>query len=148
MCNDRPRNHSRGLLVAVVIRLPPRTIQGRARQDRTLCRDVLGAVALVAGWLVADAALADTARVTIHPGDGACFAYVHVLDRPGTYNRVDTVETIHGPVSVRYITHGGVSLPDEAEVVGTPQNVIADPWGTELIPGEPVPICLRLWEGM
>ena len=75
--------------------------------------------------------------------DERCFAQVLIEDRHGTYNEEESFETSRGTVVLRYTTVGLHSgEPDYAEVISTPEGVIALPMVIALIPNQKVPVCL------
>lgn len=88
-------------------------------------------------------------RVTfIEPGSFGCFADVKVLDISGVYHKDVILATSKGNVVVRYTTIAQHAQPDVAEVISTPENVIAVPYFLELKPNEVSTICLIEWQGM
>lgn len=109
---------------------------------------------LIAALLLASPATAEVwtggTRMTLQPGHGDCFAVVEVRNLVGTYNQIETLDTAHGPVSVRYTTVGGHRPGDDdlIDVASLPSNVLAVPLHMALPDGETGRICLRLWEGM
>lgn len=88
-------------------------------------------------------------RMTLHPGDGVCFAVVHIENRMGRYTAVETLETEHGPVSIRYETIGGHNATDFdlVDVVDLPPGVAANPMHIDLPDGETGRVCLMEWSG-
>lgn len=90
-------------------------------------------------------------RMTLHPGDGegACFAMVSIENRSGRYTAVETLETEHGPVSIRYETVGQHNATDHdlVDVVDLPAGVAANPMHINLPDGELGFICLMEYLG-
>lgn len=85
--------------------------------------------------IVMASALHAEPRVTAHhdpgPSDG-WFARLVVTNLRGTWNRVETLDTSHGPVAVRYTTTppskvGDPASADHACVVALPDGVVAVP---------------------
>lgn len=114
---------------------------------------IMAAATLLMLFALSSTAGADTwewaplPRMHVEVGNDQCFAFVAVLDRAGTYNETETLETAYGPVSVAYETQGLHDLPDTAEVVGLPQGVVALPPFTDLMPNELTRICLMKYLG-
>lgn len=100
--------------------------------------------------LTATAAHAD--RMTLLPGDATCFAFISIVNSAGTYNSMETLETVHGPVSATYRTIGAhkagdASTADKVAVVSVPSNVIPVPWELDVLDGDTGLICLREYLG-
>lgn len=89
-------------------------------------------------------------RMQLVPPEPPCIALIEVVNRFGTYNAVETLQTPAGPVSVRYETVGGHNPTDHdlVEVVDMPPSVMAAPPYMELPDGNTGHICLLEWEGM
>lgn len=106
-------------------------------------------------WLVIPGVLACTVaeagieRMSLLPGDGPCFAVVAVENRMGRYTAVESLETEHGTVSIRYETVGGHNATDFdlVDVVGLPAGVAANPMHIDLPDGETGYICLMEYLG-
>lgn len=98
----------------------------------------------------ADVAYMAADRMSLQPAHGDCFAVVEIVNRAGTYNRVDTLDTEHGPVSISYRTVGGHQPGDDdmIAVQELPDNVLAVPMDMALPDGETGHICLIHWVGM
>jgi hypothetical protein len=91
-------------------------------------------------------------RVTLEPATAHCFAVLAVENRFGMYNATETLQTPHGPVSVRYtttpsITVGDPDSADTAEVVALPDGVVADPDRIEIMETDTGRICLVRYLG-
>jgi hypothetical protein len=100
--------------------------------------------------LAATPALAD--RMTLHPGSGACFQWLHVHNARGMYNATETLDSQHGPVSVRYDTTPCTSATDpacadRATVVSLPDGVAAVPDQIDVMETDTGLICLSLFIG-
>ena len=108
---------------------------------------------IIAAALMATTAQAETGwsphRMTLHPGDGMCFATVSIENRVGIYHNVETLETEHGPVSIRYETIGNHNATDHdlVDVVDLPAGVAANPMHLDLPDGETGYICLMEYLG-
>ena len=95
-------------------------------------------------WLVIPCVLACTMaeagleRMSLLPGDGPCFAVVAVENRMGRYTAVESLETEHGAVSIRYETVGGHNATDFdlVDVMDLPAGVAANPMHIDLPDGE------------
>jgi hypothetical protein len=99
--------------------------------------------------LAATTAQAGLERMTLLPGEGPCFAVVAVENRMGRYTAVESLDTEHGPVSIRYETVGGHNAADHdlVDVVGLPAGVAASPMHIDLPDGETGFICLMQYLG-
>lgn len=86
-------------------------------------------------------------RSRLLPGDDRCTLYVEIIDRPGCYEQEDTLPSPFGPIVVYYSTHLGHSIPDSAEVISLPRDLVAIPPFAELAPNEPTHICLIIYTG-
>lgn len=106
-------------------------------------------------WLVVPGVLACTVveagieRMSLLPGDGPCFAVVAVENRMGRYTAVESLDTEHGTVSIRYETVGGHNATDFdlVDVVDLPAGVAANPMHIDLPDGETGYICLMEYLG-
>jgi hypothetical protein len=110
-------------------------------------------------WLVIPGVLACTVagaevaeyepRMTLHPGEGVCFAVVSIDNISGVYNETERLETEHGPVSIRYETVGSHNATDHdlVDVVDLPAGVAANPMHLDLPDGETGYICLMEYLG-
>lgn len=95
------------------------------------------------------------ARMTIHadPPPGAVwFARVVIQNRIGTYNRVETLDTAHGPVALEYTTTPPHRLNDPASadrvcVVALPDGVQAVPECLDVMEQESGTVLLMKWIG-
>lgn len=83
-------------------------------------------------------------RMSLHDGNGDCFAIVRIENRAGAYNQIETLETSRGLVSIRYQTIGGHNAADDdrIEVVSLPDGVFARPMESAIVDGESIDICL------
>ncbi|NJL70362.1 MAG: hypothetical protein HC888_01530 [Candidatus Competibacteraceae bacterium] len=92
---------------------------------------------------------ADDSRMSLAGPDGPCFAVVVVENRYGVYDRDETLQTVHGPVTVRYDTVGGHNATDadKVTVLALPDGVTADPMRMDLPDGETGRVCLMEWLG-
>ncbi|MFN6976782.1 MAG: hypothetical protein ACK4OP_01540 [Gemmobacter sp.] len=99
------------------------------------------------GWRTP--AVGTTLRMHLAPGDFVCFAIVVIDNRAGHYNAVETLDTPHGPVALRYTTIGGHNATDHdrVAVVSLPDGVAADPMDMEIPDGEQGQVCLMLYLG-
>mgnify|MGYP007077387089 CR=1 FL=1 len=99
--------------------------------------------------LLPSAASAGLERMTLLPGDGACFAVVSIENRAGRYTAVETLATNHGAVSIRYETVGGHNPEDHdlVDVVDLPSGVSANPMHIDLPDGDTGFVCLMEWQG-
>lgn len=90
-------------------------------------------------------------RMALHEGDGqgACFAMVSIENRSGPYTAVETLDTEHGPVSIRYETVGDHNATDHdlVDVVDLPAGVAARPMHMALPDGETGFVCLMQYLG-
>lgn len=79
----------------------------------------------------------------------SCFAVVVIENRAGTYNADEAMDTIHGPVVLRYHTVGGHNAldADEVSVVSLPDGVVAEPSFMALPDGDTGLVCLLEWVG-
>lgn len=106
-------------------------------------------------WLVIPGVLACTVaeagieRMSLLPSDGPCFAVVAVENRMGRYTAVESLDTEHGTVSIRYETVGGHNATDFdlVDVVDLPAGVAANPMHIDLPDGETGYICLMEYLG-
>lgn len=103
----------------------------------------------LAAILAATSAQAGLERMTLHPGDGACFAMVTIENRMGRYTAIEALDTEHGVVSIRYETIGDHNATDHdlVDVVDLPAGVAANPMHIDLPDGETGFICLMEWNG-
>lgn len=103
----------------------------------------------LAAILVATPALAGIERMSLLPGDGPCFAVVAIENRMGRYTAVESLQTKHGTVSIRYETVGGHNATDFdlVDVVDLPAGVAANPMHIDLPDGETGFVCLMEWMG-
>jgi hypothetical protein len=98
---------------------------------------------------------ADAERVTVHhdPAPGAAwYARLEVRNRIGTYNDTETLDTSHGPVSVRYTTTpcskvGDPACADTACVVAVPAGVVAVPECIDVMETKSGEVLLMEWIG-
>lgn len=99
--------------------------------------------------LCAAPAWAGLERMSLHPGDGRCFAVVSIENRVGRYTAVESLETEHGIVSIRYETIGGHNPEDHdlVDVVDLPAGVAAAPMHIDLPDGDTGTVCLMEWFG-
>lgn len=88
-------------------------------------------------------------RMTLAPATGHCFAVVVIENRAGSYNADESLDTIHGPVVLRYRTVGGHNAvdADEVTVILLPDDVAAVPMAMALPDGETGMVCLIEWIG-
>jgi len=88
-------------------------------------------------------------RMALVPPEEPCVALIEVKNKHGTYNRTEVLETVVGPVSVKYETVGGHNPTDHdlVEVVDMPEGVMAAPPHMELPDGETGYICILEWSG-
>lgn len=100
--------------------------------------------AIFATLLFADVAPMEAGRMTLHPPSGNCFAIVRIENRMGGYFRTETLQTEHGPVSIRYHTVGDHAPGDDdiVEVMSLPPGVAALPMHMELPDDDTGEICL------
>lgn len=106
-------------------------------------------------WLVVPGVLACTVveagieRMSLLSGEGPCFAVVAVENRMGRYTAVESLETEHGTVSIRYETVGGHNATDFdlVDVMDLPAGVAANPMHIDLPDGETGYICLMQYLG-
>lgn len=99
--------------------------------------------------ILAAPAQAGLERMTLLPGDGPCFAVVQIENRMGRYTAVETLETEHGAVSLRYETIGSHNATDHdlVDVVDLPFGVAARPMHMDLPDGETGTVCLMKYLG-
>lgn len=99
--------------------------------------------------LCATPAIAGLERMTLHAGEGVCFAVVSIENRAGRYTAVEALETEHGVVSIRYETVGGHNATDFdlVDVVNLPAGVAARPMHIDLPDGQIGQICLMEYIG-
>lgn len=106
---------------------------------------------VILGVLACTVAEAGLERMTLYPGDGqgACFAMVVIENRMGRYTAVESLETEHGTVSIRYETVGNHNATDHdlVDVVDLPAGVAANPMHIDLPDGETGYICLMQYLG-
>lgn len=83
-------------------------------------------------------------RMQLVPPEPPCIALIEVVNKHGTYNAVETLQTRVGPVSVRYTTVGGHNPTDHdlVEVVDMPLGLMAAPPYMELPDGDTGYICI------
>lgn len=119
--------------------------------DRT---DYALVMIIIGLWILALAiypreASAGLERMSILPGDGACFALVSIENRAGRYTAVESLETSHGVVSIRYETVGGHNATDFdlVDVVDLPAGVAAHPMHIDLPDGDTGLVCLMEYLG-
>lgn len=100
--------------------------------------------------ICATPAIAGLDRMTLHAGEGACFALVGIENRMGRYTAVEALETEHGVVSIRYETVGNHNATDHdlVDVVDLPDGVAANPMHIDLPDGETGFVCLMEFSGM
>lgn len=102
---------------------------------------VLAAAVYLHGCMTSPARSEPADRVTVDhnpPPGAAWFARVQIDNRIGTYNRVTTHDTAHGPVSVQYWTTPPHALHDPASadracVLSLPPGVVAMPECVEIL---------------
>lgn len=94
-------------------------------------------------------AVAGLERMSLHAGDGPCFATIAIENRMGRYNAVETLETEHGDVSIQYETVGNHNATDHdlVDVVDLPPGVAANPMHIDLPDGDTGYICLMEYLG-
>lgn len=99
--------------------------------------------------LCATPAYAGLERMKLLPGDDRCFAIVEIENRVGLYNRVESLETEHGVVSIQYETVGGHNATDFdlVDVVDLPAGVAAHPMHIDLPDGDTGAVCLMEYLG-
>ena len=106
--------------------------------------------AILASLAFALPAAADPApRMSLAGPEGTCFAVVVIENRLGVYNRDETLQTDHGPVTLHYHTVRGHQPGDDDEVavVSLPDGVTADPMRMTIPDGETGWVCLMEWLG-
>jgi hypothetical protein len=103
----------------------------------------------LAAALAATSAQAGLERMRLLPGEGPCFAIVSIENRMGRYNAVETLETDHGVVSIRYETVGNHNATDHdlVDVVDLPPGVAANPMHIDLPDGDTGYVCLMEYLG-
>lgn len=117
---------------------------------------MIRALALI---LAATSALAEdftpAARMSLHadpPPGAAWFARVVIQNRIGTYNRVETLSTEHGPVALEYTTtppsrRNDTASADRVCVVALPDGVMAVPECLDVMEQESGELFLVKWIG-
>jgi len=86
-------------------------------------------------------------RMTLEAGGGECFAVVRIVDRPGIYNRTETLATDYGPVSITYTTIASHAEDDRFDVAELPPGVSAWPLDGYINQDAPGRVCLMLSVG-